>query len=369
MGLDLHKAFIQWSLIDVHGDETANERIASEAADLTKLIDKLTAEGEALQVVLEACGCFMWVYDLLVEKLGKAKVHVAAPSKVRAIADSKEKNDENDAWWLAYLLYECRLPEAFVAEGDLRDLRVASRECRTVVDQRSDLMRQMRSHLLQLGMKLPRNAWSSRDGRVKVERMLEQLSDHRMRGVLIRRLWGRIQTMDEEVAYWNEQVKKLSKVFDEVVLLAQQLPGVGPVVSAAVWSELGDPGRYHSAKAYAKATGLTPGYRESGGKRVGKPKITREGSAHVRWALTRAIVSCQRCKSGPGLAVKQWTERMSKRKAKKAVYVAAARKLAEGIWRLFALGEAFDLARAFGGGSSRRGKPSRSSRAAALGGT
>ena len=50
----------------------------------------------------------------------------------------------------------------------------------------------------------------------------------------------------------------------------------------------------------------------------------------------------------PVAAVRAWLERAQKRKPKKAAIVAAARKLAEAIWRLFALGEAFDLTRAFG---------------------
>ena len=45
--------------------------------------------------------------------------------------------------------------------------------------------------------------------------------------------------------------------------------------------------------------------------------------------------------------MRQWIEERGRHKPKRKVIVAAARKLAEGVWRLFALGEAFDLARAF----------------------
>ena len=147
LGLDLHKKMIQYSLLDVAGDEVRNESMASEAKVLTQLIDKLTADKTPLQVVIEASGCFVWAYDLLASKLGAERVHVAAPSKVKVIAQSGEKTDANDAWWLAYLQYERRLPKAMVAVGDLRELRVICREYRSVVDERSDLMRRLRSHL------------------------------------------------------------------------------------------------------------------------------------------------------------------------------------------------------------------------------
>ena len=47
--------------------------------------------------------------------------------------------------------------------------------------------------------------------------------------------------------------------------LVEAMPGVGEVVGAAVVAELGSPQRFRSAKAYAKATGLTPEHRISNG--------------------------------------------------------------------------------------------------------
>ena len=366
VGLDLHQKQTVYQAIDSHGEDAASGRIASQPQELEKLVDQLSQSGQPVSVSLEASGCFLWAYDLLVSKLGRDAVHVAAPSKVRVIADSGEKTDANDAWWLAYLLHDGRLPEAYVAEGDLRELRIATRELRSSTDERSDLMRRMRSHLAQLGLKLNKNAWSSLCGRQKTEQVAQQCRDRgEQRGVAIWRLWQRIQAMDAEVGHWREEVQRLSSRFKEVKLLDQELPGVGPVIAAAVWSELGDPRRYRSAKAFAKATGLTPGYRESAGRRSGK-SITREGSAVVRWALTRAVIACSRSRRGAGVAVRQWCERMQRRKRKKMVKVAAARKLAEAVWRLFALGEAFDVARAFGGPPrQKRGMPAG---AAAIGG-
>lgn len=240
-----------------------------------------------------------------------------------------------------------------MAEGDLRELRIASRELRSVVDERSDLMRRLRSHLRQLGLSFGKSDWASAAGRARIAELVARCeAEHGVRGQAIARLWARIGQMDEEVAHWREAVEALSLKFDQVKLLQDQLPGVGPTIAAAAYGELGDPARYRSAKAYAKATGLTPGYRASGGRRSSQA-ITRQGSAHVRWALTRAVIACLRCKRGGGLLIKRWVDQQSRRKAKKAAIVAAARKLAESIWRLFALGEAFELERMFAPGRAR----------------
>jgi len=351
LGLDLHLQFIQYSLIDQPGDEQVNDRIPNNRQSLLELIDRLESEHGPLQVVFEACGHFLWVFDLLTERLGRDRVHVAAPSKLNAIAQSQEKNDANDAWWLAYLLWDGRLPEAFVAEGALRDLRIATRELHHVTEDAADLKRQMRSHLYQLGMTLGSGSnWHSQVGHERIQKIVDEVRQtHGLRGEAIARLWDRIQVLEEEISYWDGQVKRYAAEFDQVKILKEQMPGCGERVAPTVMGELGDPRRFHSAKAYAKASGLTPGYRESGGRRSGKKKIARSGSTFVRWALTQAVMGCLRCQKGPGLAVKGWVNRLARRKGKKAAIVAAARKLAECIWRLFNLGEVFDLARAFGG--------------------
>lgn len=347
LGLDVHKKMIQWCVLDRNGDELVNDQIESTRRAVRRLIRRLERQG-AVQVSLEATGCYLWIHDLLVELLGRDRVHVAAPSRVRVIAESSSKSDDSDAWWLAYLLFEGRLPEAFTAEGDLRELRIACRELRSVTDERADLMRRMKSHLAQVGLSFSSSDWGSAVGWQRIGKLVKSAAQG-MRRQAIERLWQRIQVLTEEQAYWSDQVRQLSGRFHEVALIEQEIPGFGATLSPIVWSELGDPRRYKSAKAFAKATGITPGYRISAGRRKGK-KITREGSAHGRWALTRAVIGSLRCTKCPaGVIIGDWVRARLQRQSKTRAIVAAARKLAEAIWRLFTLGEAFDVTRAFGG--------------------
>lgn len=331
-------------MLDRRGDEVANGRIDARRACLSKLVGEWRAKG-AVQVSLEACGCFLWVYDLLVEALGREPVHVAQPARLKAIAISSEKTDATDAWWLAHYLYERQLPEAFVAEGALRELRTAVREQRAVTSELADLKRRFRSLLAQKGEDLRKNAFETHVGQAEIQAMLARQEG--MLGEALRRLWRRIQALREERSDWARLVEEQSRAFPEVALLQRELSGVGPTLAPILWAELGTPTRFRSAKAYAKATGLTPGYRESGGRRsnVG---MTRAGSPHVRWALTRAILSSLRCRRGAGLAIKPWLQARCRRKPKKVAMVAAARKMAEAVWRLFQWGEAFDLRKVYG---------------------
>ena len=71
VGLDLHQQYTQVSVLDEAGDEQLSERIASRPEAVAALLDRLTAQGVAVQVALEASGCFLWAYDLLIERLGR----------------------------------------------------------------------------------------------------------------------------------------------------------------------------------------------------------------------------------------------------------------------------------------------------------
>lgn len=344
-GLDVHKAFIEYVILDLHGDEERGGRAPSSHEGLSEIL--ALTHGRASQFVLEAGPCFLWVFDLLVSHSGRDQVHVAQAHRIRPIANSLEKNDANDAWWLAYLQFEGRLPESWVPEAGLRDLRIATRELRNTVDCRADLIRRFKSHLAQEGLRIERKNFHAKAARRQAAELARGRSG--VRRLALERLLARIEQLDEEVDGWRERVTELSEAFPEVMAMRREIPGVGPDISAIVFAELGDPGRFRSAKSYACATGLVPGFRKSGGrsKRMG---MSRAGSRFVRWALTRAVKSCMNCRRGPGVNVKRWVLRRTRNRTKKEVYVAAARKLAEGIWRLFHLGEEFDLARAFPGG-------------------
>jgi hypothetical protein len=95
IGLDLHKKFIEFCVLDRDGNECAKGRFESTHAELGKFVERWRKQ-EALQFSFEACGCFIWVFDLLAEKLGRSAVHVAQPSRIKVIANSMEKNDANE---------------------------------------------------------------------------------------------------------------------------------------------------------------------------------------------------------------------------------------------------------------------------------
>jgi transposase len=346
IGLDVHKDLIAFSRLDRKGDEIEAGQLTSSPDILVRWLDRKVGRKKT-HVALEACGGMLWVYDLLVSKYGADRVHVAQSRRIRAIANSQEKNDANDAWWLAYLTHEGRLPESFIPTGELRELRVATRERRAAIRLRTKVVVQLRSHLRQMGVRLPTGKLASERSWSFLRGLSEKTAGSL--GMAFHFALELIEQLELTVKDWEERIRQLVEGWAEVKALQEEIPGVGTVLAATIAAEAGPIRRFSTARAFARYTGLTPSDRSSGGRTI-HGSITREGSPHLRWALTQAAVGCCRGRHGAPKIVGDWIRAKQRRMGNKAkARVAAARKLAESVWRLFTWGECFDATRPFGG--------------------
>jgi transposase len=343
VGLDVHKREITYCILDRRGEEIAAGKFKAEHDALADFLRKYVGRRRS-HVALEASGYSLWIYDQLAERYGTERVHLAQAKKIRAIANSRRKNDDNDAFWLAYLASEGRLPEAGVPTGVRRDLRHATRARIEAVRRATKLKVRIRSLLAQRGLRI-RHTLDSKKGHQKLGEIVERADD----------IWGRRvrQAMEEldlqiaRTAGWEETIDTLSKELPEIEELRREIPGLGRVLAAVVAAESGPIDRFESAKQYGGYTGLAPSDRSSGGRTV-HGAISREGNATLRWALHEAIVACQKAKKGAARAVGDWVRRRTRRMGHvQKARCAAARKLAETIWRFINHGECFDPARAF----------------------
>ncbi len=149
IGLDVHKDLTVYSRLNRRGEEVESGKFPSRHEDLRRFLQSKVGR-KRTHIAFEASRSSLWVYQLLVEMYGQDRVHLAQANRIRAIANSKSKNDFNDAWWLAYLTYEGRLPEAYVPEANVLELRIATRERMDAVRRRTKVINRLRSHLAQL---------------------------------------------------------------------------------------------------------------------------------------------------------------------------------------------------------------------------
>jgi transposase len=125
------------------------------------------------------------------------------------------------------------------------------------------------------------------------------------------------------------ELRRHAKADPRVKVLTVQ-PGVGQFTALVMLAEIGDITRFASARKLASWAGLTPTVRGSD-LTVRHGHISKQGSAWLRWVLNQAA---QTAKRSPEFAATYAA--ISKRRGKKIVTIAIARKLLTRAWHLLA---------------------------------
>src|SRR6266536_2343538 len=304
VGIDVHRKRSQVAVIDAKGKVIANRNVPNGVEPILKVIGGLPPGTPA---AFEAAFGTSWLVWLL-EDYGFAP-HLVHPSRCKAIASARLKNDKVDAAILAQLLRADLLPEAWIAPPPVR--------LRTLLRNRIHAIVADYGHDRPAGgyWTGPGRAWLASLALPAVSRELveDDLG-------LIDALQGRIDRLD-----WEIRQRARS---DPRVKVLTQLPGVGPFTALVILAEVGDVSRFGSARKLASWAGLTPTVR--GSDRVAHyGHISKEGSVWLRWVLCEAA---QTAKRHPQFAAS--FQAIAKRRGKKIATTAVARKLLTRAWHL-----------------------------------
>jgi len=149
VGMDLHRRRSVLVRMTEDGRKLATAWIASSPA---RLAAEIRRAGLHPKVVLEACYGWYWAADTLTA--AGAEVHLAHPAGVKAFSCRRVKNDELDARDLADLLRMGRLPEAWIAPGEIRELGEIIRYRQKLVQLRTSCKDQVHGVLAKLGIEV-----------------------------------------------------------------------------------------------------------------------------------------------------------------------------------------------------------------------
>src|SRR5439155_1194530 len=150
-GLDAHLKYVTVAVLDRAG------AIVLETTVPTRTPERLLAvlaPFRPLEVVVETCPFWPWLYDLLVP--AGIGFHLAHAKRLRAIATAPQKTDAVDARLLGRMLLSGLIPEAYPRPGDQRELLRLLRHRTTLVRYRTRLAGRIHSQLHQQRLTLPR---------------------------------------------------------------------------------------------------------------------------------------------------------------------------------------------------------------------
>jgi transposase len=349
-GADVHKKTVVVAIIVPDGKgglQQSTRTFGTMTADLLALSDWLMVHG-VTHVALESTGEY-WkpVFNILEDNFELLLVNAQQVARVPG-----RKTDVTDAEWLADLLRYGLLRASFIPPVGQRDLRELTRYRSTFVRERATLINRVHKVLESANIKLTSVATdvmgvSARamldaliTGQVSPAAMAE-LAQGRMqhkREQLAQALQGRVKphhrfvltellcqidSLDETILRFDEQIKEYCAPFAEAVTLWDTIPGVARTAAEIIVSEMGvDMGRFPSADHCAAWAGVAPGNNESAGKR--RSGRTRKGNQALRAALIQAAHAAAHTKN---TYLSAQYHRLAARRGSKKALVAVAHSI------------------------------------------
>jgi transposase len=313
VGLDVHKQFIEACFIDEEGKQLHRCRVAVTRESIQAFVAKCLQPSD--QVVMEATTNTWEVAELIRSRV--ARVAIANPLKVKAIAEAKTKTDKVDAGVLAQLLRCNFLPEVWIPDKTTRLLREMCAHRAGLVADQTRIKNRIQSLLAQRLIPIPLRVLFNGCGRNWLSHLELSTED---RAVIDGYLKVLDQIESEEISL-QKALAQLSYGNEQIRLL-MTLPGVGPAGAQALYAALGDWKRFKDGAHAASYLGLTPSTRQSA-DHCYHGSITKAGNSLARWLLTQAA---RQVAQHPGpLGV--FFRRIQKRKNYNVAVVATARKL------------------------------------------
>lgn len=309
-GLDVHKKTVVAAIIVPGKKETRT--FETMTADLLALSDWLTTAG-VTHVAMESTGEY-WkpVFNILENNF--EEVLLVNAQHIKAVPG--RKTDVKDAEWIADLLRHGLLKASFIPPVGQRELRELTRYRSTFVQEKATLVNRIQKVLESANIKLASVASNvvGASGRAMLAALIEgqatptemaELSKGRLRDKreqLVKALEGQVKahhrfvltellcqidSLDETIARFDEQIEDYCRPFEEMVALLDTIPGVARQTAEIIVSEIGvDMNRFESANHLAAWAGLAPGNNESAGKRLSGKK--RRGNKPLGVALNQA---------------------------------------------------------------------------------
>ncbi len=321
VGVDLHKRTFHYSILSEAGEMIHSRNVRCDDSGLADFNSHLTP---LHHLVVEPVANVHWFLDKVGRYAGSYRM--AHPLKVRLIAQSRTKSDSYDSRILADLLRVGYLPEAYIAEPNIQDLRSLVSHRHQLVADKTRTKNRITFQFTCNGIVFNSTDPFGKRGRQKME-------DADLPPIARFRVDELLETLDRLEEKINRLEEKLSEMMigDPIIPLLESIPGVGFVTAVTIRAITGDIDRFKSVKAYSAFTGLIPASRQSG-EHSPKAGITYQGSKVLRSALVQsAPIFMRRDQRAKQLHTRLFHSSGSRKKAR----IAVAHRLAKIVYHVW----------------------------------
>jgi transposase len=305
VGWDIHRKFSKVSVMELTGggELQVNERARLEHEDRDAMRQWLGRLPKGTPVAMEAAFGWPWIADLLEEL--KLTPHLGHPPALKVLAQHEAKSDRCDSDRLAKFQLMGIFPESYLAPPDVRQIRERTRYRMALSALRTAVKNRIQALLHRFGILHTYSDLFGKQGR----QFLEQLQlPAASRAVLD----GSLELLDEIVRqikvvekWMEENLKK-----DENIALLQTIPGIGLILAHVIRAEIGEIGRFPSARHLRSYSGTAP-VSDDSAERHGARHCSPACNHSLRWAFIEAVTGVLLTKGQRGQRLRRLHARLT----------------------------------------------------------
>jgi transposase len=333
LGIDQHAKQLTIDLGNEMGDLVLHRQVKTHWKALRQFLDELTElaqrEGGILACV-EVCGFNDYLLELL-EEYGIQTILVQPEGRKKNKTDRRDARALREELWVnrkrleegkrpAKLRVVRRPSEADAADRQLTTLQTRLTRHRTRILNKIQTIVRKRN----LQHECPTKGFQTKKARQWLESLSLPEIDRMEMDILLQQ-WIQV---DQHLDQVRKKVQQ-SRDRNETAALLASIPGMGAFNSLSVACRLGDIEDFPRGSSLANFFGLAPGSRNSG-EAYTCLRITKAGSSHVRYVLGQVTLHVLRQDAW----MRQWYQKIKRRRGSKIARVAVMRRLATIIWAM-----------------------------------
>src|SRR2546421_1251933 len=278
---DIHRRQLTYELVDVDSGEVQRGRVETPTRQSLRA---WLADLPVLPKAMAFEGCTGWRF--VAEELRAAGVDawMGDPAELASRRGPKRraKTDRSDAHLLVTQLMGEAFPRAWIPTPEMLEARTLGRTHLTLADERRAWRQRLHALLFQHGLPSPPDL-RTRAGRAWLDGLTLPPGSAQLlhTGVaMVEALEVQLDTVDTALAGYRNWPGPAA---------LQPEYGIGPLLSAVIWAELGDCRRFSSSDQAVRYAGIDVSVYSSDSHRS-PGHLTRQGPAVLRWALDEAAL-------------------------------------------------------------------------------
>ena len=197
-------------------------------------------------------------------------ITLANANKLKAIASAKVKTDRVDSTIMAQLLRLNFIPEAYVVDPEIRELRDLMRGRLRLVERRTATINSMHRLLEKFNVTDPDDLSAS----------------YRL---LFYQHHEQVQLMTQHIQHIEKTIKN-QIILDERIQKILWIPGIGKITAFTLILEIDNIHRFPSEGQFFSYARLVPGASDSGGKTRHNTRRSKAGNRYLKIAFNNAAV-------------------------------------------------------------------------------